>query len=624
MSGPGDTRSPEEGPGQIRLFASALSMAWRAHPQAIAGQLVVTVLTGLIPVASADLIRYVLDDISAHAPAATVLPLVVGLGCASCLAVVLAAVGNYLTGLFGRAMERLALAELYSTTGAMKGLRRLEDPEFQNRLALAQQSGAGGPTQVVSAAFGIAQSVLTLASFLIALAVLNATAALLIVTAAIPAFFAERRVVRHRVAQVTRTSHARRRQFFYSGLLASQAAAKEIRIFGLGGFFTGRMLTELRVVHDSARRLDRRQLTTDSSLAVISAAIAGGGLWWAVSAAIAGRLTVGDVSMFVAALAAVAQSLTGIITSAMSSYQALSMFRCYRLVLTEGPDLPVPDKPAVAPALRNGIEFRDVWFRYNCDGPWALRAISCFLPCGQTTALVGQNGAGKSTLVKLLCRLYDPDRGRILWDGVDLRDVDPDDMRRRISVLFQDFMQYELSVADNIRIGDLSRTDTGALEAAADRAGVHDTIAALPRGYQTMLSRAYYDDAAGQGIRLSGGQSQRVALARMFLRGDRDLVILDEPSSGLDAEAEHQIHQGLQADRNGITMLISHRLNTIRAASQILVIGDGTIIERGDHEDLIGLGGTYARMFEYQAAGYTSVPVAANRRSRAEPTAAAS
>jgi ATP-binding cassette subfamily B protein len=271
----------------------------------------------------------------------------------------------------------------------------------------------------------------------------------------------------------------------------------------------------------------------------------------------------------------------------------------------------VPVRPG---PLRYGIELEDVWFRYGPDEPWVLRGLSCFIPHGEAVAIVGKNGGGKSTLVKLLCRFYDPDRGSIRWDGVDLRDLDLDALRDRISVVFQDYMTYELSAAENIAVGDLGLADQpDALVAAAEQADIGATLAALPRGYQTLLTRNYFDLSDEQdphtGVLLSGGQWQRVALARAFLRGGRDLMILDEPSSGLDPEAERMIHTTLAATRAGrASVLISHRLNAVRDAGHILVLSDGVIREQGDHDTLMARRGLYARLFTMQAQGYSAVP----------------
>jgi ATP-binding cassette subfamily B protein len=287
-------------------------------------------------------------------------------------------------------------------------------------------------------------------------------------------------------------------------------------------------------------------------------------------------------------------------------------------VLRTEPDLPIDPRPRPVPPLRRGIELRDVWFRYDDEHPWVLRGVSLFIPQGIAVALVGLNGAGKSTLVKLLCRFYDPTRGAILWDGEDLRTVDLAELRGRIGAVFQDYMTYDLSATENVAVGDLSALDDQSrVHAAARRAGIHEVLEKLPQGYETPLTRSFFggsDEKEDQaGVRLSGGQWQRVALARAFLRDRRDLMILDEPSAGLDAEAEHEVHSRLRAHRAGQTsLLISHRLGTIRDAEQIVVLADGVIVEQGIHADLVSAGGAYARLFALQAAGYRADPAAAD------------
>jgi len=321
---------------------------------------------------------------------------------------------------------------------------------------------------------------------------------------------------------------------------------------------------------------------------------------------------VGDISVFVAAMAGVQGALRALVTDWVAVHHALLMFGHYQAVVLAEPDLPVRSPPRPVPPLRRGIELRDVWFRYSDDHPWVLRGVDLVIPHGHAVALVGVNGAGKSTLVKLLCRFYDPTLGTVSWDGVDLRDLHPAELRRRIGAVFQDYMEYDLPAAENIALGDLSALgDRGRTVAAARQAGVHDTLAALPLGYDTLLSRIFFgaaDQADPQtGAMLSGGQWQRVALARGLLRDNCDLLILDEPSSGLDPEAEHEIHRRLRAHRARRTsLLISHRLAAVRDADLIVVIADGQVCEQGDHSGLLAAGGTYARLFELQAQGYQS------------------
>jgi ATP-binding cassette, subfamily B, bacterial len=213
-------------------------------------------------------------------------------------------------------------------------------------------------------------------------------------------------------------------------------------------------------------------------------------------------------------------------------------------------------------------------------------------------------------LVKLLCRLYDPVRGAILWDGTDIRDMAPGELRARIGTVFQDYMCYDLTAAENIGIGDLARLgDAACIRDAAVRAGVHDKLATLPRGYDTLLSRVFFDnkdkDNPQTGVILSGGQWQRLAVARGLMRADRDLLILDEPSSGMDAAAEHALHQRMADIRVGrASLLISHRLGSIRDADMIYVLRAGRVAERGTHQELMAAEGEYHRLFTLQASGY--------------------
>jgi ATP-binding cassette, subfamily B, bacterial len=591
-----------------RAGVAAATMAWRAGRLPITGQIVLAVLSGAAPVAAAWLLRTVIDGLVDGGGRAILVPLAVLLATMGGITNVLPSMAQYLAAQLNRAAGLTATTELFGYVTRLRGLRRLEDPEFQDRLSIAQHVAVSSPGQVVSSLVAIGQSSLTLAGFLVTVAVLSPILAGVLVVAAVPALYLQRDVARRQAALLNEVTHGQRRQSFYAGLLLSVPAAKEIRLFGLGGFLRARMLDELLDVQLASRRMDRRVLGSSTALAGIGTLVGASGVVWAVAQATAGRLTTGDVTVFVTALVMVSSSIEMVTSYASSTYQAALMFASYLDVVGQAPDLPVPVGAAPPDPLRRGIELEDVWFRCEPDGPWILRGVSCFIPRGHAVALVGYNGAGKTTLVKLLCRFYDPDRGRILWDGVDLRDLDLNGLRDRISVVFQDYMNYELSAADNIAVGDLSqRCHADAIKAAARGAGIHDVIAALPHGYDTQLTRAYFDladkDDPQTGVLLSGGQWQRLAIAQ--LRGARDLVVLDEPSSGLDAEAEHDIQVRLAGDRaSSATVLISHRLNTVRDADHIVVLSDGAVAEQGTHATLMAEAGIYARLFSLQAEGY--------------------
>jgi ATP-binding cassette, subfamily B, bacterial len=601
------------GPGHFLAaptFRAALRMAWQAHRTALAGWLAIMLIAGIAPVAAAWLLRSILDTLAYGSRHTALALLVLGLAVAGGVQAILPYVGEYLSAQSGRAVQRHASMTLFAAVGRLSGLRRLEDPGYRDNLNMAQQVGQSGPGQVVSNLASMTQAAVTLGGFLITLLVLSPLMAVILVAATVPAIFVELGLARKRAVVMRGMSHAERRQFFYADLLSNYAAATEIRLFRLAPFFLRRMLDELTAIQRAGQRVDRRSLTGYTLLAGLSAVVAGAGLWWAVSAAAAGQLTIGDVTVFATAILAVTSSLSLIVSNAAMAYQAVLLFRCYQDVVTEEPDLPAAVQAAPVRPLSRGIEISDAWFRYGPDQPWVLRGFSLFVPRGQTIALVGLNGAGKSTLIKLLCRFYDPDRGQIRWDGRDLRDFDVSELRERISAVFQEFMRYELTAGENIAVGALGCADQPAwLAAAAAQAGVQDVIAALPDGYETLLTCNYFDLADENdpqtGVLLSGGQWQRMALARAFVRGGRDLMILDEPSSGLDAQAEHDIHDQLRAHRgDSTTILISHRLSAARNADRIVVLADGQVAEDGSHDALMAAAGTYARLFRLQARGF--------------------
>jgi ATP-binding cassette subfamily B protein len=262
------------------------------------------------------------------------------------------------------------------------------------------------------------------------------------------------------------------------------------------------------------------------------------------------------------------------------------------------------DVGAGAPASASagaGIVLEDVGFRYPGKDAWALRHVSLSIPAGESLALVGQNGAGKTTLVKLLTRLYEPSEGRILLDGRDLREWDPEVLRRRFGVLFQDFNQYQLKVRENVGMGSVEHLeDEPRIERAVDHGGAREIVTSLKGGLDAPLGRWFQD-----GAELSGGQWQKVALARGFMREEADILVLDEPTAALDAESEHAVFARFRELAEGrTTIVISHRFPTVRMARNIVVLDHGTVIERGTHDALVAQGGTYARMFALQAEGY--------------------
>ncbi|WP_338930608.1 ABC transporter ATP-binding protein [Streptomyces netropsis] len=595
---------------QIRRIVAAGALVAKAAPGMLGVYLVLTLGTGTLPVATAWLTKLMLDGLSGDAPLGRLVGLGAGLAAASVALGVLPQAAQYLRAELGRRVGLLAEDRLFTAVEGFAGLGRFEDPRFLDRLRLAQSAGGGTPGQAVDGAIGIARAAITIVGFLGSLFLLSPLMTVLVLAASVPTLLSEIAMARRKARTLWDIGPIERREMFYSELLSSVEAAKEIRLFGIGAFLRYRMLDDRRTANAAKRSVDRREALVQSGLGLLAGLVSGGGLLWAVTAAHAGTLSAGDVVMFVAAVAGVQGALATLAGEVARSHQALLMFEHYLAVTDAGPDLAVPERPARLTPLVRGIELRDVWFRYSEEHPWVLRGVSLRVPHGGVLALVGLNGAGKSTLVKLLCRFYDPDHGAVLWDGVDIRAVDVTELRRRIGAVFQDYMHYDMTAAENIALGDLTALDDRPrVQAAARRAGIHDKLAGLPHGYDTLLSRRFFMESDKEdpetGVVLSGGQRQRLALARAFLRDRRDLMILDEPSAGLDAEAEHEIHTALRAHRGERTgLLISHRLGAVRDADLIAVLDDGRIVEQGPHATLIDAGGQYARLFALQAAGY--------------------
>jgi ATP-binding cassette subfamily B protein len=632
------TRAQPGAGGVLGHVLPALRAAFQAAPVLVAGHTLASVAAGVLPVLTVWLLKLLIDALTG-AGSAGLWPAAAGFVIAGFAASVLPAVIGFLSKEVERAVRRRAQSDLYAAMARCHGLARLEDPEFRDRLQMAQQGGQTGPGQAVQGVIGLAQALITLVGMIGVLAAISPLVTLFALGGLAPALVAEFRLTRAQAGLMFEISPIQRREFFYAQLQTSIAAGKELRLLGLFELFRNRMLGELGKADLQRRRMDVRELATQTGLGALSAVILGAGIIWAVGAAGRGELGVGDLSAFVAGMTALLAGLSTLVARVSLLQHALLLYGYFREVLAAEPDLPIIENPLPVPPLRRCIEFRDVWFRYDDDQEWVLRGVDLVIPHGSATALVGLNGAGKTSLVKLLCRFYDPQRGAVLWDGVDLRELSVVELRERIGALFQDYMSYDLTVADNIRLGDITALpdttppDDERIRAAAANAGIASVVERLPRGYRTLLSKMFRpsgrpdhsltdgtdegtddgtDDGADDqqhGVLLSGGQWQRLALARTLLRDRRDLLILDEPNSGLDAEAEHEIHRTLREHREAATsVLISHRLGTVRDADRIAVLAHGRIVEQGSHDSLLEADGEYARLFRLQADGYQAGP----------------
>ncbi len=534
----------------MRGIRQALRLTWQTS-KLLTGLFILMTLVAVVPgLAVAWLTKALIDTLTGGGAETGE---VVALGLALALAGLVGGVAPFALQYAQKETERrLGLVtqdKLFAATERFTGMVRFEDPEFLDRLRLAQQYGGATPGIVVATALSMVRTSLTAIGFLGSLVILSPWIPVLVLGSALPVLVCEVAVARRRAMVQNGLGPIERRELFYRELLTN------------------------------------------------------------VQAALHGTISLGDISLLLASIAGVQTAMLGLMRDVGNAHQQLLLFENFLVVLDSGPDLPVAVPPRPVPPLRDRIEFRDVWFRYGPDQPWVLAGVSFTVEAGRTVGLIGRNGAGKSTLVKLLSRMYDPVRGSILWDGVDLRELDPAGLRDRIGAVFQDYMKYDLTAAENIALGDISRrTDRAMIESASRNAGSHAFVSRLPRSYDTLLSRIFFEGELGRrtaGVTLSGGQWQRLAIARAYARGERDLVILDEPSSGLDAEAEAEVHRGLSEHRAGRTsLLISHRLGSLRIADDLVVLDEGQVVEQGTHDSLVRRGGLYAGLFALQAEGY--------------------
>jgi ATP-binding cassette subfamily B protein len=587
---------------------SAARLAWIATPAGCAVSVLLTLVAGIIPAVGALLQRALLDALVGGQDhlLGQVMEIAVALSGVAMVTAVIPYVRRYIDSEMRRRLGLLVQDNVYRAINSFPGMSRFESPAFSDKLQLVQQVASSG-SSFLNSVLGIGQGLITAVTMGLALYVISPAMTALVALSAMPAVWAQLRNSRKQVDLAWQNSPATRRQIFYSRLLTDQSAAKEIRLFGLGDFLHGRMLTEMRSVQRGQRSLDLRLFRIESLLSLLSAAVSATGLLWIIWRVAHHQAPIGDVTLLAAAVIGVQAAVSGGISSLAQLTQSMLLFGHYDDLVSMAPDLPVAADPRPVPQLRQNIALQDVWFRYDESHPWILRGLDLVIPSGATVAVVGLNGAGKSTLVKLLCRFYDPVKGAITWDGLDISETAPAELRQHIGTVFQDYMSYDLTAAENVGLGDLAGMgDRDRIRTAAELAGADAAVSRLPKGYDTLLSRIFFGPADQEaGVILSGGQWQRLALARGFMRRDRDLLILDEPSSGLDAEAEAAIHHQLQALRADRTsLLISHRLSTVRDADIIYVVADGQVAERGTHADLMAAGGEYHRLFSLQASGY--------------------
>ena len=478
-----------------------------------------------------------------------------------------------------------------------------EDPASYDLLRRAQNDSINRPVLMIATAFGLLQTILTLVTMIAFLFAVSWILALIVLVSPVPAFIADTRYGWRGYNLARWGSRLLRRMTYLVSLVTTDSFAKEVKLFGLGRYFIERYRLIASAFYDSQRSQVVRRYLTGFALGNISTIVTSITYLYIALQAIAGRLSLGALTAYTQAAVQVQNSIQSILSGFSGMYEHNLYLNNLIELMAIQPSLPVAEKPVAVPQpLRGEIRFEHVTFVYPGAETQALTDVSFTVKPGETLAVVGRNGAGKTTLFKLICRLYDPSEGRILIDGIDLRDFEPDDLRRQIGAMFQDYVDYQATAAENIGLGNVPEiANRDSVVSASKQAGSDELISTLPEGYDTALGKWF--DA---GVNLSGGEWQKVALARSFMREDARILLLDEPTSALDAQAEYDLFERLRSLTSGRTAVyISHRFSTVRRADRIIFLEHGRLVEEGTHEELMHLNGRYARLFRMQASAYT-------------------
>ncbi len=480
-------------------------------------------------------------------------------------------------------------------------LEHYEDPDIHDRLMRARRDAGVRPYNLVTGVFTVLKNAVTFLSCIAVLAQLSFWAVLVVVLAGLPVFIAELRFSQRAFDQQRKRSPQQREQAYLEAVVSREDFAKEVQLYNLGSRFMDRLRVITKRIEDEERTIAIRRNLWGFLFNLLGTLAFYGAYAWIVRRTVNEHLSLGEMTMYIA----IFRQAQGGVTSGLASLGMMLDDQLYLRDLQSFLSLPVAMLAGTAkegPDKSAGLVVDHVSFTYDGATKPALNDVSFHVAPGQMVALVGQNGSGKTTLLKIITRLYDPQEGRILLDGLDVREWDVDALRRRFALVFQDFARFKMKAGENIGAGDAEHwMDEERWERAGRRGLAHEFIAGMPDGYHSQLGKWFRG-----GTELSGGQWQKVALSRAFMREDEQIVVLDEPTAALDPDAEQGILEHVQEIRGKqAVLLISHRFGSVRIADHILVLDRGHILEEGDHAQLMANDGHYARLFHLQAAGYT-------------------
>src|SRR5579863_6734842 len=590
--------------GVFRYSRRAIELVWSTNRPLTVSLACLTLIAGVLPASVAYIGSLIVDAVVAAIRAGGVdTNRVVGLVILE--GALVAAIAAAQRGLsLAQSLLRVQLGQRVNEMILEKALTlelsHFEDSEFYDKLTRARREASSRPLSLVTRTFGLAQNGIQLVSYAVLLARFSPWAVAVLLLAGLPAFIAEAKFSGDAFRLFRWRSPETRMQTYLETVLAREDHAKEVKLYGLGP----RLLQRYRDIFTRLYREDRaltiRRDAWGFGLGLIATIALYGAYAWIAVSTVRGAITLGQMTMYLLLFRQGQAAVSAILSAIGGMYED----NLYLSTLYDYLEMPVPAPAGAAqrgPHPEDGVRFEHVYFTYPGASEPALTDISLHLPPGSSLALVGENGSGKTTLIKLLRRLYAPDSGRILLDGLPLPEWQDQALKARIGVIFQDFTRYQMLLGENVGAGDERYfEDEPRWQEAAAKGRATDFIEQLPKGYRTQLGKWFSD-----GQELSGGQWQKIALSRAFMRTEADVLVLDEPTAAMDARAEAEIFEHFRAlSRGRITILISHRFSTVRMADQIAVLERGRVIEQGSHEALMALGGHYAQLFSLQARGY--------------------
>ena len=583
----------------------AVQLVWTTSRPLTIFLAVLTLVAGLLPAAIAYVGKLIVDGVVLASGSGLESDRLLTLGYLTIEAILVSLLAGSQRGLtVSQSLLRVLLGQKVNVLILEKALKldlvHFEDSEFYDKMTRARREASSRPLSLVSSTFSIVQNAISLVTYGGLLLKFSFWAVAVLLISAVPAFVAETRFAGEAFRLFRWRAPETREQTYLETLIAREDFAKEVQLYQLGSMLLERYRSIFQRLYGEDRNLTIRRGVWGYLLSLLSTAAFYFAYAWIVVEAIAGKISLGDMTMYLMVFRQGQTTFSGTLTSIGGMYEDnLYLSNLYEFL--EQP-LPKPGgKASFGLIPGDGIRFENVSFKYPGSLQPALKNLSLHLTPGEKLAIVGENGSGKTTLIKLLTRLYTPDAGRILLDGLDLQQWDIEVLHKRIGVIFQNFVRYQFTVGENIGVGDVEHLeDKARWQTSAEKGMAQPFIEQLPERFQTQLGRWFKN-----GQELSGGQWQKIALARAFMRNKADILVLDEPTAAMDAEAEFQIFDRLRSlTKKQMVILISHRFSTVRMADTIVVLSGGELVEQGTHENLLQAGGRYARLFSLQAAGY--------------------